>query len=166
MIKDRASGFLAVEHTKDQTSSEALKGTQKWCFTYGLPHSVRSDVGPAFRQGFTDYLKGLGIQHNHISAYNPSLNGLAECGVRQLKDVLKKVAKPWAEQLFEIIFNKNNYVQPNSGTASERFFRRGPCSNLPNSINREVDYRNLIKATRNKKKLPKKKTAQPRTVLR
>ena len=130
VIKDRASGFLAVEQTKDQTTSEALKGTHKWCFTYGLPHSVRSYDGLAFRQGFTDYLKGLGI-HNHSSAYNPSSNGLAERGVRQLKDVLKKVAKPSTEQLREIILNINNHVQPNCGTASERFFRRGSAQTSP-----------------------------------
>ena len=158
VIKDRASGVLAVEQTKDQTTSEAMKGTHKWCFTYGLPHVVRSDGGPAFRQGFTDYLKGLGIQHNHSSAYNPSSNGLAERGVRQLKDVLKKVTKPSAEQLREIIYNINNHVQPNCGSASERFFRRGPRTNLPNSINREVEHRSLIKARHQKQeKIAKEK---------
>ena len=131
VIKDRASGFLAVEQTKDQTTSEALKGTHKWCFTYGLPHAVRSDDGPAFRKGFTDYLKGLGIKHNHSSAYNPSSNGLAERGVRQLKDVLKKVAKPSAEQLREIIFNINNHVQQNCGKPAKGFPAEAPAQTSP-----------------------------------
>ena len=150
VIKDRASGFLAVENTKDQTTSEALKGTHKWCFTYGLPHSIRSDDGPAFRQGFTDYLTGLGIEHKNSSAYNPSSNGLAERGVRQLKDVLKKVKKPSGEKLRELIFDINNHQQPQQGSASERFFRRGPRTVLPNSIKREVEHRSLIKARHQK----------------
>ena len=127
-----------------------MKGTHKWCFTYGLPHSIRSDDGPAFRQGFTDYLKGLGIEHNNSSAYNPSSNGLAERGVRQLKDVLKKVRKPSGEKLRELIFDINNHIQPDCGSASERFFRRGPRTVLPNSINREIEHRSLIRARHQK----------------
>ena len=64
VIKDCASGFLVVEQTKDQTTSEAIKGKHKWCLTYGLPHVVRCNEGLVFRQDFTDYPNGLGIQHN------------------------------------------------------------------------------------------------------
>ena len=150
IIKDRTSGFLSVEVTKDQTTSEAMRATHQWCYTFGLPHSVRSDDGPAFRKGFKDYLTGLGIEHVNSSAYNATSNGLAERGVRQIKDVLKKVKKPSKEKLRELVFDINNHVQDNCGSASERFFKRGPRTILPNSINRQIEHQDLIKARHQK----------------
>ena len=146
IIKDRATGFLDVQETKDQTTQEAMKCVHRWAFTFGLPHSVRTDGGPAFRDGFISYLGGLGINHTPSSAYNPSSNGLAERGVRQIKDVLKKIKKPSKEKLREIVFNVNNHKQKDAGSAAERFFRRGVQTILPNSIVREIDHRALIKA--------------------
>ena len=93
IIKDVSSGFIDVKSTKDQTTQEAQRCIHEWAFTYGLPHAVRTDGGPAFRQRFQDYLETLGIEHSASSAYNPQSNGLAERGVRQIKDVLRKIKK-------------------------------------------------------------------------
>ena len=93
IIKDKATGFLDVKHTKDQSTAEAQRCIHEWSFTYGLPHQVKTDGGPAFREGFQSYLLGLGISHATTSAYNSTSNGLAERGVRQIKDVLKKTKK-------------------------------------------------------------------------
>ena len=40
IIKDRTSGFLSVEQTKDQTTSEAMRATHQWCYTFAqfLPY--------------------------------------------------------------------------------------------------------------------------------
>ena len=48
------------------------------------------------------------------------------------------------------MFDINNHVQNSCGSASERFFKRGPRTILPNSINREIEHRNLIKARHQK----------------
>ena len=150
VIKDRASGFLNVVETKNQTTEEAMRAIHEWSFTYGLPHVVRSDGGPAFRKGFSSYLEGMGILHKLSSPYNSQSNGLAERGVRQIKDVLQKKKKVDKQELQKIVFDINNHVQKREGTAAERFFRRSPRSNLPNSVNREIDHRNLI-SNRHKK---------------
>ena len=84
------------------------------------------------------------------SAYNAKSNGLAERGVRQIKDVLKKVKKPSKEKLRELVFDINNHVQDSCGSASERFFKRGPRTILPNSINRQIEHQDLIKARHQK----------------
>ena len=64
--------------------------------------------------------------------------------------MLQKKKKVDKQELQKIVFDINNHVQKREGTAAERFFRRSPRSNLPNSVNREIDHRNLI-SNRHKK---------------
>ena len=45
----------------------------------------------------------------------------------------------------EFCFSINNHIQPEGGSAAERFFRRGVKSKLPNSIIRQLDHNALIK---------------------
>ena len=50
-----------------------------------------------------------------------------------------------------MVFSINNHVQRgNSGSAAQRFFRRGVRTRLPNSIEREIDHRQLIKSRHEK----------------
>ena len=78
IIKDKASRFLDVKATKDQSTAEAQRCVHEWSYTFGLPHQIKTDGGPAFREGFQSYLLGLGINHATTSAYNPQSNGLAD----------------------------------------------------------------------------------------
>ena len=146
IIKDVSSGFIDVKSTKDQTTQEAQRCVHEWAYTFGIPHALRTDGGPAFRDRFQDYVDSLGIEHTASSPYNPQSNGLAERGVRQIKDVLRKIKKkPSKDELREWVFMINNHVQSDgSGTAAQRFFRRGVRTRLPNSIVREIDHRQLI----------------------
>ena len=63
ILKDKATGFLHAKITKDQTASEAQKVVHEWAFTFGIPHVIKTDIGPAFRDSFKSYLLGLGISH-------------------------------------------------------------------------------------------------------
>ena len=86
------------------------------------------------------------ISHVVTSAYNPQSNSLAERGVCQIKDVTKKSkTKPTPAMVREFCFSINNHIQPEGGSAAERFFRRGVKSKLPNSIIRQLDHNALIK---------------------
>ena len=71
--------------TRDKTTSSAIKALHGWIFTYGLPHGCKGR--------FKEYLNGMGIKHIQTSAYNAQSNRLVERGVRQVKDVLKKIGK-------------------------------------------------------------------------
>ena len=67
--------------------------------------------------------------------------------MRQVKDLLKKIGKTKRlsnEDLKEIVFDLNAHRQKDQGSPHERFFRRGVRNKLPNSIEREIDYRVLI----------------------
>ena len=57
---------------------------------YGRPTQLRCDAGPAYREGFIQEMKKLGISVSHSSAYSPQSNSHAERFVRTLKTLLKK----------------------------------------------------------------------------
>jgi len=62
----------------------------------------------------------------------------------------KKVDK---KELQRIVFDLNIHVQKEEGSEAKRFVRRAPKSNLPNSVNREIKHRHLVKNRhKNKKK--------------
>ena len=71
IIKDVHSGFIYGKRTKNQTTEEAERCVHEWSFTFGLPHLVKTDGGPAFRDKFQKYLETLGIDQTPTSAYNP-----------------------------------------------------------------------------------------------
>ena len=74
--------------TKDKRMESATKAIDSFIYTFDLLHLVKTDNGPAFRQEFTSWLKGLGINHILKSAYHAKSNGLAESGVKQIKTAL------------------------------------------------------------------------------
>ena len=94
-------------NTRDKTTSSAITALHGWIYIYGLPHGCKTDGGPSFKGRFKEYLNGMGIKHIQTSAYNASSNGLVERGVRQVKDVLKKIGKTKKvsdDLLTEIVF--------------------------------------------------------------
>ena len=76
VIKDKTTGFLEVIRTKDKSTESATKGIHTYIYTFGIPHSVKTDKGPAFRGGFISWLRGLGINQILTSAYHTKSNGL------------------------------------------------------------------------------------------
>ena len=84
------SGFGKVFKTRNKTSSEAIKAIRNWVSMYGRPTQLRVDAGPAFREGFIEELRKMGIKVTHTSAYSPQSNSHAERFVRTLKNILKK----------------------------------------------------------------------------
>ena len=58
------------------------------------------------------------------------------------KENINKVTQ---EILQELIFKVNNHKQMDKkGSAAERFFRRKPKNMLPNSMEREVDWKTML----------------------
>ena len=51
---------------------------------------IRSDGGPQFCGAFSEYCKNFRITHKLSSPYNPCANGLAESGVKIVKNILHK----------------------------------------------------------------------------
>ena len=90
IMVDRFSSCAFCEETKDKTIASTIKVMRLWFEHFGYPDRVRADNGPAFRSGFTDWLKGNKIIREMSSAYNSQSNGLAERAVKRCKDLIKK----------------------------------------------------------------------------
>ena len=148
VIKDRASGLFWAKLTKDQTTDSAMKGIIEWCHRNGIPHEIRSDGGGTFRKRFSQELEKLGVIHKLTSPYNSSSNGGSERSVRALKHVLHRdmVKTVTQEILDKICFLSNSHIQENCGSAMMRFHGRSPRTYLPNSIERLVEHKQLIKS--------------------
>ena len=57
IMVDRFSSCAFCEETKDKTIASTIKVMRKWFEHFGYPDKVRADNGPAFRAGFTEWLK-------------------------------------------------------------------------------------------------------------
>ena len=146
IIVDRVSGFIFSRMTKNKTQQEAIKVLHEYIHLFGIPHTVKSDGGPAYQSLFSEFLRGMHVEHRYSSSYHPSSNGQCERGVRSVKEVLKKEGRTVTkEHLAEVCFKINCNQEEGTGSRAERFFRRRPRSLLPNSIKRELNHRDLIK---------------------
>ena len=124
-----------------------------WFHAYGFCHVLRSDGGGSFRANFTKQMEDLGIEHRKSSPYNSPSNGGAERTVQHIKSFLRKenIEKVSQELLNKICFKVNNHVQDElTGSLAERFLRRKPKTLLPNSIDRDVDWRSMLTERTNK----------------
>ena len=83
----------------------------------------------------------------HSSAYNSSSMGLVERSVRTLKEILAKFGNNLSQlQLSELVFAVNCRDHEDQGSAITRFLGRGVRGNLPNSLNRNVDWKEQVEA--------------------
>merc|ERR1712030_36627 len=82
----------------------------------------------------------------HSSAYHLESNSLAERAVGSLKSTLRKSPKVISTvALKEIIFQINsNIFQNMTGSANDRFLMQSVRSNMPNSINNQINPQELI----------------------
>ena len=87
--------------------------------------------------------------------------------MKSVKALFDKDGVCVGDKLAEMIFliNRNSNTDT-SGSPAEKFFRRRPRSNLPNSLRREVDYREL-QASRHRgmEKLAMKKGYKDKSVF-
>ena len=87
------------------------------------------------------------MRRKHSSAYHPQSNSLAERAVGSLKNSLKKSPQGMSKLfLKEIVFEINSTVsQEMTGSANDRFLNRSVRSLLPNSIDPNLNPKELIK---------------------
>lgn len=98
--KDKIKFLILVDHFSkwievwpvNKTNSESIIEKLRTCFSiFGLPEVVVSDNGPPFNSSeFKTFLEKNGIKCLHIPPYHSRSNGLAERGVRTIKQMLLK----------------------------------------------------------------------------
>ena len=89
---DHWSGYPLYHQLRSLTSESVLKVLTTWFNLFGWPSSIRSDGGPQFRGEFSRFCASHAITHEVSAPYNPKSNGLAEAGVKYVKNILRKCA--------------------------------------------------------------------------
>ena len=84
------TGFIKVFKTANQSKNEAMRCARECAALYGMPYAIKADSGPLFRLAFGNDLEELGVRIIHSSAYHSQSQGLVECSIRTLKDILNK----------------------------------------------------------------------------
>ena len=158
-IKCKATGWNWARITPNKTVETTIKKFYQYITTFDRPRLVVSDHGPAFSNGFVEFLHSYNINHHYSSSYRPQSNGPAERTVRSIKDVLLKIPEFNEKHLRSAVFAVNQHQSPDkSGSPSERFFKRNIRTNLPKIITKELKQEDLMKIRAEKQlKLAKKK---------
>ena len=167
VIVCQMSGFMQIYKCPQKSTEQALLRLREWCAQYGAPMACVSDNGPAFRNKFEEECKKMGIRTEHSSAYNPSSMSEVERAVGSLKHLLKRGMHMNQLQLSEMVFALNSRVQPNeTGSPISRFFGRDVRDmNIPNSLNRSLNWEILMQNRRNVHLRRVSKKGRGRTLL-
>ena len=156
---DRYSGYpLVGKLGKTSSTKEVIKLVQGWFRTFGYAKRARHDDGPEFRDKFVAWLKQVGCKSEVSSAYNPTSNGLAEAGVKNVKALLKKCMD--SKECFETALAEFRIAPREDGySPAELFYKRqvrGLLPELPKRLNVE-------EAERARDKVQEAYTAQHQT---
>uniref|UniRef100_H3A6G5 Integrase catalytic domain-containing protein n=1 Tax=Latimeria chalumnae TaxID=7897 RepID=H3A6G5_LATCH len=90
-IIDAYSNYPEVVKLKHTISEEVYRKLKPIFCRYGIPSTVRTDNGPqSIGKDFVKFKEELGFKHITSSPKYPQSNGLAECGVKTVKHLLKK----------------------------------------------------------------------------
>ena len=88
----RKSHYIEVELVKNTSVEETITALRIIFSHNGLPDVICSDNASCFTSYlFAQFLQNNGIEHITSSPFCPSSNGLAERGVRTIKELLKKL---------------------------------------------------------------------------
>ena len=87
---DHWSGYPLYSSLCSLSSDAIISTLSGWFNILGWPSSIRSDGGPQFRGPFSSFCSQQGITHELSAPYNPKSNGLAEAGVKSVKNILRK----------------------------------------------------------------------------
>ena len=83
---DHWSGYPFSSHLRYLSSTSVIATLTTWFNLFGWPSSIRSDGGPQFRGEFSRFCVSHHIRHELSAPYNQKCNGLAEAGVKSVKN--------------------------------------------------------------------------------
>ena len=61
--------------TSNKSTSKAINCLRIWALTWGLPYSVKSDSGPAFRQTWEEEMEKMGVKLYILAHMMPNVWG-------------------------------------------------------------------------------------------
>lgn len=91
IIVDAFSKYIDIRLLKSSNSLQVIEQVESFFAYFGIAEEVVSDNGPPFNSElFETFLSVNGAKVSKSPPYHPQSNGLAERGVRTVKDCLKK----------------------------------------------------------------------------
>ena len=87
---DQWSWYTLYQLLRSTTSNSLIRCLSTWFNLLGWPSSISSNGGPQFRGDFSNFYLKHDIWHELSAPYSPKSNGLAEAGVKSVKNILKK----------------------------------------------------------------------------
>ena len=167
VMADSVSGFIQTYRTSGKTCKEAVRCIREWGSNFGKPYILKTDFGPSYRDSFRKECWDLGIEVIHSSSYNSQSQGLVERAVQSVKNLLKKSSGKLTQlELSEMVFALNA-KESETGSNLSRFIGRGLRTHIPNSLDRSVNFRELIKERRlaREKRVRKKQRTEQKKLI-
>ena len=121
-----------------------------WFNTLGWPTSIRSDGGPQFCGDFPRFCAKNNIIHELSAPYNPKSNGLAEAGVKSVKNILRKCYKNGADPL-HTLYEWRNVPRADGYSPAQLLFGRQQRTGLP-TIPQQIQPIDFLAAASSKDK--------------
>ena len=109
VMVDAGSGWVEAFESSTRTSEVVIKFLRAIFSRFGIPQCLVSDNAPEFvLVELTEWLRRQGIRKIESPPYNPSSNGLAERGVRIVKDAMRTFDS--TKQAFTFGFRKFYFI--------------------------------------------------------
>ena len=133
LMVDYYSNFIEVFPLhKDTRSKTVIKHIKMNIARYGIMETLISDNGPQFiNSEFEKFAEDYGINHITSSPTHPQSNGLAEEGVRQVKDIMKKCLKSGDDFFLALLDLRNTPRDEVMGSPMQRLHGRRAQTRLP-----------------------------------
>ena len=126
---DHWSGYPFYHLLRSLSSDTVIKVLTSWFNLFGWPSSIRSDGGPQFRGEFSRFCSSHGITHEISAPYNPKSNGLAEAGVKSVKNILRKSSSSGIDAEF-MLYKWRNVPRSDGYSPAQLMFGRAQCTSL------------------------------------
>ena len=127
VIVDSNTKFMDVHVTKSTSSAVTINMLRRTFSNFGLPDILVTDNASYFvSEEMEFFLNKNGIKHMTPAPYNPSSNGLAERGVKTLKEGLSKFEKGDINtRICRFLYNHRRTIHSSTGKApAELMFSR------------------------------------------
>ena len=127
---DHWSRYPFGQLLRSLSSDAVIKVLTSWFNLFGWPSSIRSDGGPQFCGEFSRFCSSHGITHEISAPYNPKSNGLAEAGVKLVKNILGKSMSSGADADF-MMYEWRKVPRSDGYSPTELMFGRSQRTSLP-----------------------------------
>ena len=142
------SRYPVLKLAKNLTSSETIKILRKVFTEFGVPRSIKSDNGPAFKSAeFSRFCKELRIAHAKVTPLWPRANSICERFMRNLNKVIRcaNVTKTsWKISLEQYLKNYRACPHGTTGvTPNQLMGFENDNGMFSNNRNTNIDYKSL-----------------------